>query len=158
MAPEIIKVPPCTASVLPCLCAAHRMIAAPAHRLTLLLPLPSLTLTSFISFISLLEDLCPSTCGAAALDCLSYNSSSSSVLHLYLQGGPTHYGPECDLWSAGVILFILLGGYPPFYDESEPKLFEKIRRVSLACIALQSLPAGKACLLATPACGLGGGA
>ncbi|EFN53546.1 hypothetical protein CHLNCDRAFT_136678 [Chlorella variabilis] len=38
------------------------------------------------------------------------------------------YGPECDLWSAGVILFILLGGYPPFYDESEPKLFEKIRK------------------------------
>ncbi|KAL4854215.1 Calcium/calmodulin-dependent protein kinase type 1D [Chlorella vulgaris] len=39
-----------------------------------------------------------------------------------IKGGPTHYGPECDLWSAGVILFILLGGYPPFYDESEPKL------------------------------------
>lgn len=45
-----------------------------------------------------------------------------------IKGGPTHYGPECDLWSAGVILFILLGGYPPFYDESEPKLFEKIRK------------------------------
>lgn len=44
-----------------------------------------------------------------------------------LQGGPARYGPECDLWSAGVILFILLGGYPPFYDESEPRLFEKIR-------------------------------
>lgn len=43
------------------------------------------------------------------------------------QGGPARYGPECDLWSAGVILFILLGGYPPFYDESEPRLFEKIR-------------------------------
>ena len=40
---------------------------------------------------------------------------------------PAADGPECDLWSAGVILFILLGGYPPFYDESEPKLFEKIR-------------------------------
>ena len=45
------------------------------------------------------------------------------------QGGPASYGPECDLWSAGVILFILLGGYPPFYDESEPRLFEKIRWV-----------------------------
>jgi len=33
-----------------------------------------------------------------------------------------------DLWSAGVILFILLGGYPPFYDEHEPRLFMKIRR------------------------------
>lgn len=26
-----------------------------------------------------------------------------------------------------MILFILLGGYPPFYDESEPRLFDKIR-------------------------------
>jgi serine/threonine protein kinase len=33
-----------------------------------------------------------------------------------------------DLWSAGVVLFILLGGYPPFYDESEPALFSQIRR------------------------------
>lgn len=83
----------------------------------------------------------------------SNSSFSSAVLYSYSQGGPTHYGPECDLWSAGVILFILLGGYPPFYDESEPKLFEKIRRVPLACIALQNLPAGKAFffLLATPA-------
>ena len=46
------------------------------------------------------------------------------------QGGPARYGPECDQWSAGIILFILLGGYPPFYDESEPRLFEKIRWVA----------------------------
>jgi hypothetical protein len=32
------------------------------------------------------------------------------------------------MWSAGVVLFILLGGYPPFWSESEPALFESIRR------------------------------
>lgn len=46
-----------------------------------------------------------------------------------IKGGkePYTYGKECDLWSCGVILFILLGGYPPFYDSSEPGLFRKIR-------------------------------
>jgi len=46
-----------------------------------------------------------------------------------IKGGsqPYTYGRECDLWSCGIILFILLGGYPPFYDDSEPKLFRKIR-------------------------------
>lgn len=43
-------------------------------------------------------------------------------------GRNVQYGPACDLWSMGVILFILLGGYPPFYDESEPRLFDKIRK------------------------------
>lgn len=32
------------------------------------------------------------------------------------------------MWSAGVILFILLGGYPPFFEEDEVKMFHKIRR------------------------------
>ena len=38
------------------------------------------------------------------------------------------YTPAVDLWASGVILFVLLGGYPPFYDESEPALFALIRK------------------------------
>ena len=38
------------------------------------------------------------------------------------------YGRGVDLWSAGVVLFILLGGYPPFFDENEPALFNQIRK------------------------------
>ena len=32
------------------------------------------------------------------------------------------------MWSVGVILYILLGGYPPFIDDNQRKLFRKIRK------------------------------
>ena len=38
------------------------------------------------------------------------------------------YGPECDLWSCGVVLFTILAGYPPFYNENTPALFRQIRK------------------------------
>lgn len=38
------------------------------------------------------------------------------------------YGPECDLWSTGVVLFTILAGYPPFYNENTPALFRQIRK------------------------------
>jgi calcium/calmodulin-dependent protein kinase I len=36
------------------------------------------------------------------------------------------YGPPCDLWSAGVVLYMLLAGVPPFHHASEPKLLRAI--------------------------------
>jgi calcium/calmodulin-dependent protein kinase I len=38
------------------------------------------------------------------------------------------YGIAVDMWSIGVILYILLCGYPPFYDDDNQRLFQKIRR------------------------------
>lgn len=38
------------------------------------------------------------------------------------------YGKPADMWSFGVILYILLGGYPPFHDDNQRNLFKKIVR------------------------------
>lgn len=38
------------------------------------------------------------------------------------------YGITVDMWSIGVILYILLCGYPPFFDDDNHRLFAKIRQ------------------------------
>ncbi|XP_029193916.1 calcium/calmodulin-dependent protein kinase type II subunit delta-like isoform X2 [Acropora muricata] len=37
------------------------------------------------------------------------------------------YGRPVDLWACGVILYILLVGYPPFWDEDQHKLYSQIK-------------------------------
>mmetsp|Transcript_18520 Transcript_18520/g.29387 ORF Transcript_18520/g.29387 Transcript_18520/m.29387 type:complete len:372 (+) Transcript_18520:142-1257(+) len=40
------------------------------------------------------------------------------------------YGTQADMWSIGVILYIILCGFPPFYDENDDlgRLYRKIKR------------------------------
>jgi len=38
-----------------------------------------------------------------------------------------NYDNRCDLWSIGVITYVLLAGYPPFNSDNDAKLFKSIQ-------------------------------
>ncbi|EER94580.1 hypothetical protein BDA96_01G335800 [Sorghum bicolor] len=37
-----------------------------------------------------------------------------------------HYGPEADVWTAGVILYVLLSGVPPFWADTHEGVLDKV--------------------------------
>ena len=41
------------------------------------------------------------------------------------------YNEKCDVWSLGVILYILLCGYPPFYGENNKEILEAVKKGKL---------------------------
>ena len=75
-------------------------------------------------------------------ECISYvicvgNELSERCVSVFVFSQPSYVAPEilkniphderCDLWSVGVIVYILLVGYPPFVGETQLDLFKKIR-------------------------------
>jgi serine/threonine protein kinase len=43
-----------------------------------------------------------------------------------------NYDKSCDVWSIGTIVYILLCGYPPFNGDTDPDIFEAIKRGKFA--------------------------
>ncbi len=39
------------------------------------------------------------------------------------------YGVEADMWSLGVMLYILLSGLPPFWGDKEEDIFRMVLKV-----------------------------
>ncbi|KAK9667037.1 hypothetical protein RND81_14G228000 [Saponaria officinalis] len=42
-----------------------------------------------------------------------------------------HYGQEADVWTAGVILYILLSGVPPFWAETQQGIFDAVLKAHI---------------------------
>jgi calcium-dependent protein kinase len=37
------------------------------------------------------------------------------------------YNEKCDVWSAGILLYIMLCGYPPFNGKNDKDIYKKIQ-------------------------------
>lgn len=79
----------------------------------------------------------PQTCICKSFAVVFYIWVWLFILNLGFAGTPGYLSPEVlrkeaygkavDIWACGVILYILLVGYPPFWDEDQHRLYAQIK-------------------------------
>jgi serine/threonine protein kinase len=60
------------------------------------------------------------------LKCLSTQCGTPGYVAPEILRGK-QYDYSADMWSIGVIMYIIIGGYPPFYEDNQQQLFDKIK-------------------------------
>ena len=66
--------------------------------------------------------------------CGSVNYAAPEII-----SGEPYSGPEVDIWSAGIVLFILVTGYLPFDESNISTLFTKIKRADFVMPSILSI-------------------
>jgi serine/threonine protein kinase len=64
--------------------------------------------------------------GVMLFDAVGTPNYIAPEILLCLEQEPEGYNVEVDMWSAGVILYILLCGFPPFFAEDDEELYDSI--------------------------------
>ena len=60
---------------------------------------------------------------------LNLSLKAGSVFYIAPEVLKGNYNELCDVWSLGVILFIMLSGLPPFFGKNDPAVFKMISAI-----------------------------
>ena len=58
-----------------------------------------------------------------------FNEKCGTVLYMSPQVLDGKYSEKCDVWSAGIIFYIMIAGAHPFYSDNEQDMLDKIRHL-----------------------------